>query len=109
MTTTTIALDPADFMNVYSGRDGKCCCGCAGKYTYSDKATGRGAELRGYAIGDDEINERTFRMMLRKIERVISSPEAEDLDECAQYVSVVAGNRLYIAYRTPEARAAIAQ
>lgn len=106
ITTTNIKLDPAAFIHVYSGINGKCCCGCAGKHTYSGKAAGRGKELRGYEFDDEEVNERTFLMMLRKIERFINADERNDFDECAQYVSVVVGNRLYVAYRTPEARAA---
>lgn len=107
MITTTFNLNPADFNQVYSGIDGKCCCGCAGKHTYSGKVEGKGKELRGYEFDADEVNERTFLMMLRKIERFLNAGSHLDINECPQYVSVVVGNRLYIAYRTAEARKAL--
>lgn len=103
MTNATVTLNPDDFMQVYSGIAGRCCCGCAGKHTHSEKVRGRGKEIRGYELDDDEVSERGFKMLLRKVERFIN--EGMSYDACPQYISVVNGHRLYVAYRTPEARA----
>ena len=64
----------------YSGKNGKCCCGCAGNhYRRADggKATA----------------------MIAKVAKIMSDPTIPfDLVEPGTFVSKVIGNRLYTAY-----------
>ena len=49
---------------VYSGRAGRCACGCSGKYSY----TARGAveHSPGYDVADS-INERSVKIIANKV------------------------------------------
>ena len=68
---------------VYSGIDGRCCCGCSGTH---------------YKKGEEG-----FERMAKKALRLINdeSNGAEDNDD---HVAVVIGKRLYIAYRARRAK-----
>ena len=75
-TTVTFTLD--QFQQVYSGKDGRCCCGCSGKhYTAADK---------GWAA------------MGAKVMRLLNDP-ANGAEDNGDHVSVVLDGRLYIGYR----------
>lgn len=64
----------------YSGKNGKCCCGCAGKHYR--RADG------GKALP-----------MIDRVAAIMSDPAIPfDLVETGTFVSKVIGNRLYIAY-----------
>jgi acyl-CoA hydrolase len=68
------AIDITKVTSVYSGKDGKCCCGCSGKHY-----------------------EASSEKMVRKVVKLINS----DLDRAEQGsndVSLVVGDRIYIAY-----------
>lgn len=54
-------------VSVYSGKRDYCCCGCSGKHTYTEAARGRGKELRGYDIGEDEISDRSVKTIFNKV------------------------------------------
>ena len=54
---------------VYSGKQGRCCCGCAGKHTYAKQYQAWSSKHRGYDVGDDECSDRTVKMIVRKIEQ----------------------------------------
>ncbi len=60
---------------VYSGKDGKCCCGCAGKHSTDQKQKTR-------------------------IINILNKANPADIDRDANgvYAATVIGNRLYIAY-----------
>ena len=60
------------FTKVYSGRAGKCCCGCAGTY---------------WRTGD-----KSFERMLRRVLNLKVQDEGN-------YVWAEVGERLYVAYR----------
>jgi len=91
------ALTVTDIICVYSGIDGKCGCGCAGKYSYhADPALlTAGALRRGYAVSDDEVNPR----MIKKVLKIMQDPtnEARVMRE-GENVSIVIGSRLYVAH-----------
>ena len=83
-------------LSVYSGINGKCCCGCSGKHTYSSTRREEAGKDRGYEIEDDEVNDRTVKMMVNKINKQIELGNVLDNNE--DLVSCVVGQRLYIAY-----------
>ncbi len=60
---------------VYSGKDGKCCCGCAGKHSTDQKQKTRIVNILNKA-----------------------NPADIDMDANGVYAATVIGNRLYIAY-----------
>jgi hypothetical protein len=86
-------------MSVYSGIDGKCCCGCSGKHTYASAHVRTGSRHRGYPVKDDEVNDRVVKRVVNKINRLIDAGEPVSIDE--DFVSAVVGRRVYIAYFVP--------
>lgn len=72
MEAQTVLVPVANVQSVYSGVDGKCCCGCAGKHSTST---------------------RSKAIVVGKINKHIDTAEISD-----NYVSVVIGARLLIAY-----------
>ena len=61
--------------SVYSGKDGKCCCGCAGKHS------------------DDQKQKTRIINILNK-----ADPKAVDRDDNGVYAATVIGTRVYIVY-----------
>ena len=51
---------------VYSGKAGKCMCGCAGKYSYT--ALGAKEDHPGYDVSD-AVNERSVKIIMNKLLR----------------------------------------
>jgi hypothetical protein len=79
--------------SVYSGRNGRCCCGCSGKHTYASATREIASKHRGYAVTDDEISDRVVKLICNKInatDAVIEKPT---------YYYAVVGERVYIAYK----------
>lgn len=60
------ALTLENVQSVYSGKPG-CCCGCNGTHKYPSDARGRDKELRGYDIGEDEISDRSVKIIFNKV------------------------------------------
>ena len=79
-------------LKVYSGKAGKCMCGCSGKYTYNPELREEGGKDRGYEVTEDECNERTVKMITKK---VYKSPNAV-FDAGLAYVDI--GARTYAIY-----------
>jgi hypothetical protein len=77
-------------LSVYSGKIGKCMCGCSGKHTYNPELRELGSKTRGYEVSEDECNARTVKMITQKVYR---SPNAVFDNGCA-YVDI--GNRSYV-------------
>lgn len=50
--------------SVYSGKNGSCCCGCAGKHTYASAHRTWASKNRGYNVGLDEVNDRVVSTSL---------------------------------------------
>lgn len=80
--------------SVYSGRDGACCCGCAGTHRYRAATQIEGGAHRGYAVDADEVNDRQVARVLAIIN---AATDREDCDD-GTYAATVVGSRLYIAY-----------
>jgi hypothetical protein len=100
-------IDVTTIRQVYSGRNGACCCGCAGKHTYSSTDVAGASKRRGYEVTPDEVSDRTVKMIVGKMNRLPAWHPPLDLDNADGYrmdhgdhVSAVVGQRLYIAYRT---------
>jgi hypothetical protein len=68
----TMQINAEQVKSVYSGKDGKCCCGCSGKHS-EDKTT--------------------IKRTVNKINKHVN-----DWDVGTDYIAVVVGTRLHIAY-----------
>jgi len=79
--------------SVYSGKDGKCCCGCAGKHRYNSAHRVEGSRNRGYEVRDEDVSDREVKRILGLIKTNESIAEV-----CGEHAYVVLGNRLYILY-----------
>lgn len=84
--------------SVYSGIDGKCACGCSGKHTYASAHQSWGSKNRGYKVTDDEVNDRTVKLIVNKIEKAIAAGGKPYKHNPKELVALTKGNRLYIAY-----------
>ena len=93
-------LNVAKIESVYSGKDGKCCCGCSGKHYYPTEQKAL-AEKRGGKVSDPMV-----KKVVHMINDVLAMPESLQklwqLDVNASYVSIVKEGRLYIAYHAEE-------
>jgi hypothetical protein len=89
-------------MQVYSGKQGKCCCGCAGKHTYHSIHR----ELAPNYVKEDDADfgptkDRVVKQVVNKIVaiaegRMAGGGAVEFVRD--EYVSAVVGERLYVAY-----------
>ena len=52
---------------VYSGKSGKCMCGCSGKWTYASDAVEYGSKDRGYEVYEDEVSDRSVKIITKKV------------------------------------------
>jgi hypothetical protein len=95
-----------DVMSVYSGENGMCCCGCAGKHTYASKYRKIASKDRGYRVDDEEISDRTVKLIVNKMNKYLTipgnKPNYTDKKTLKELVSIVRGERLYIAYLLKE-------
>lgn len=87
-------LQTNQIMEVYSGKVGRCCCGCSGKYYFNSEFIKEASKARGYEVEPDEINDK----MVRKVIKLINQADESSLDKNETYVSIEIGERLYIAY-----------
>jgi hypothetical protein len=88
----SVNLTASEILSVYSGRDGKCCCGCAGKHYYNPQYKKEGTKNRGYEVTDEDVSIK----MVNKVIGILNRSEVvENLGSC---VSTVVDKRLYIAY-----------
>lgn len=90
-------FDIDDIQSVYSGIDGKCCCGCSGKHYYASAQAHRGNDIRGYAIDADEVSDRAIRRVWNILRAHADEVEWTNIG-IGKHLSVVVGRRLYIAY-----------
>jgi hypothetical protein len=63
-------FDVSKIRAVYSGRKG-CACGCRGKYTYASKFQAEASRDRGYEVTDDEVNDRTVKLIAGRVEKIV--------------------------------------
>lgn len=90
MPVTIATLTLKDIKRVYSGIDGKCCCGCSGKYWEADAVRCVGVDH------GSEIYVPDTRMITKVFNLLKAAP-----GECQQgsnHIARVVGGRLYIAY-----------
>ena len=80
----TLTID--DVMSVYSGKEGKCCCGCSGIHRYNSKYASAG-------ISGTEINDRQVSKVLNIIKNNVNSVVFYN-----GIVSLVINKHLYILY-----------
>jgi hypothetical protein len=91
-------IDLQRVMSVYSGVNGACCCGCKGKHTFASAHVETGSRHRGYEVTSDQVNDRTVKRIVNKVNKEISGGNAEyDGD----LVAAVVGNRQYVVYFLP--------
>ena len=90
--------NPKQILQVYSGLDGKCCCGCAGRYWYGTGKANSVARDNGYAPSPEDCSDR----MVAKVIRLINEAPIEELEITDSYLARVIGARLYIAYLDKE-------
>lgn len=70
-----------DVKNVYSGVNGKCCCGCSGTY---------------YAWPDEDEFGRRSPRMVKKVLKIVN--ESADIEWGGNHAAAVVGKRLYVVY-----------
>lgn len=91
-----------DVLEVYSGRDGKCCCGCSGKYSYNSRRVDEGSRERGYALDPKDCNDRMVAKVLKLMKANAGSVEVL----APHHYTLVVGTRLYMLILSKEALAA---
>ena len=89
---TQAKIELSKVMSVYSGRDGKCCCGCAGTHSYASIHREAASKDRGYEVTDEDISDRNVSRIVKKMNR------SNDVDVSGDHASLVVENRLYVAY-----------
>jgi hypothetical protein len=93
-----------EIASVYSGKDGKCCCGCSGKHYYASAHRAEASKHRGYEVSDEEVSNR----MVTRVANILSGAAADEIkrnSECCY--STVVGKRVYIVYLVSSATAAV--
>ncbi len=86
-------LTVSDVRSVYSGKKGKCCCGCSGTYYYNSSYQEEESKRRGYPIDDEEVSDKMVNKVLRKLQT-----DGENTVKGGNNYSMVIGQRLYIVY-----------
>lgn len=86
----SLALD--DVLSVYSGKPGKCCCGCSGLHRYASRFRREASEGRGYKVTDDEVNDTRVKRLLGIVQ------DAPEVEVGSNNVSAVVDGRLYVVY-----------
>ena len=93
--------------SVYTGAAHACCCGCKGKHSYPEAARGKGKELRGYEISEDEISPRAVKMALTRINGALAGTNdyvmvegwEEELEKYGHLAALnAAGTRMTVVY-----------
>lgn len=77
-------LQLSDVTQVYSGKDGRCCCGCSGTHSYPSTA-----KVESWQKVNDKEVKRIFGILKKN---------ASEAEFGGNHFSVVIGQRLYIAY-----------
>ena len=88
----TISTDKV--ASVYSGIDGRCCCGCAGNHSYNSKYANIGLQLRGYPIKPEEVSDRNVTRILN----VLKKSSLDQINIQDSYISTIIGKRIYVVY-----------
>ena len=92
------ALNGRAVGQVYSGVAGKCCCGCAGRHSYSKLYREAGGLRRGYAVDEDEVSDRSVSIVLGKISRAMAAGPSQNVSLEKTYAAYETETRQYVAY-----------
>lgn len=97
--TVTTPINKAKVRSVYSGKPGKCGCGCSGTQSYraDPKLRALGGKHRGYDVRDDEVSERNVTRIVNLMNKNLI-----DVEKGEGYLSLETGGRMYIAYMLSE-------
>jgi len=88
-----------DIECVYSGKSDTCYCGCAGKYFYNPDYVKQASKSRGYEVTSDEVDFKTVRRIVNKLNRNFSNVEVMDnATKNAKIYILRVGNHDYTAY-----------
>lgn len=93
---TALTIDKSKVSSAYSGKNGKCACGCSGTYWYASAHREAAGKNRGYAVGDEEVNDKQITRVVNKILAIAEG--GENVDKCNEYCSAVEGGRVYTVY-----------
>lgn len=85
--TAKPTVDLSKVASAYSGKDGWCCCGCAGTH---------------YAAEGEDANPT----QVKRIVNLLNAANPGDLDHGDNHVALVVGKRIYIAYWKDEPKPA---
>lgn len=90
----------ANVMSVYSGKAGKCYCGCSGNHRHASAHVVAASKDRGYEVTADEVNDR----QVRKVTGILleNIKKGEHVEDFGSGVSIEVGPRVYIVYFVPE-------
>jgi hypothetical protein len=81
--------------SVYSGKAGRCCCGCSGKHRYASAHVKWASKNRGYEVTDKEISDRSVKLLVNKLNKA----DAKELsDPNPRSIAMERGGRLYVVY-----------
>lgn len=103
MGSTYVTVDRDMVASVYSGRKDACACGCAGSHRYATQWQRWSSEARGYAVADDELNDRQVARVLNKISAIANDEQdgvyhGEEGGWLSRFIWAEQGNRMYVAY-----------
>ena len=85
-----------DILSVYSGKDGHCCCGCAGTHSYNSFHVKEANKSRGYGGCEDEVNDRAIQRILNIVKKNVDKVEFNE----EEFIGVTIGKRMYNIYLT---------
>ena len=122
MTTTLLTpaqvakLTPADIISVYSGRDGRCCCGCSGQHRINSQHVKAVEKDRGFLVETEEINDKQVKRVLKIVQEDIAKVSMDGKSDCylndnldhkdtyidGTLICTVRGTRLYLVYLLPK-------
>lgn len=69
MLVKNLVIDLEKVQSVYNGKSG-CMCGCNGKHRYATKHREVAGKGRGYEISDDEVSDRSVKMLVNKFNKI---------------------------------------
>lgn len=100
-------------MSVYSGKAGRCYCGCSGNHRYAKAHREIAGKDRGYAISDDEVNDAQVKKVLRIVKENFAidanarkgnepySIQEKDGEGFVTHFTAEVGSRSYTVYLLP--------
>lgn len=76
-------INPENVISSYTGKQG-CMCGCIGNHRFASAHVEEARKQRGYDIGLDEISDRSVKMAVNRLNKLI---DWSDLDMVKKYVN----------------------